>query len=39
MSTIDRGKAKAQGQEAVRIIHSGGYGKLPEPLAGVGVRK
>src|SRR5438128_975142 len=25
MSTIDRGKAKAQGQEAVRIIHAGGY--------------
>jgi uncharacterized protein (TIGR02452 family) len=25
MSTIDRGKAKAQGQEAVRIIHSGAY--------------
>jgi uncharacterized protein (TIGR02452 family) len=25
MSTIDRGKAKTQGQEAVRIIHSGRY--------------
>jgi hypothetical protein len=25
MSTIDRGKAKAQGEEAVRIIHSGQY--------------
>lgn len=25
MSTIDRGKAKAHGQEAVRILHSGGY--------------
>lgn len=25
MSTIDRGKAKAQGEEAVEIIHSGNY--------------
>lgn len=25
MSTIDRGKAKAQGEEAVRIIHAGWY--------------
>ena len=25
MSTIDRGKAKTQGEEAVRIIHAGGY--------------